>query len=145
VVKLDHAIDLDGLALEQFQRGITARGVSAWIQPAERLVRVLVAGIDEGVPALAHEHGALHKACTWPVHRTVLNMRTGVGDGITFDQNANAARGQFGRRKGPPKAVIKEVIGIHVLLTRSLFGDGILRRLIRRVSLAESTSAPLRF
>jgi hypothetical protein len=31
----------------------------------------------------------------------------------------------------------KEAVGIHVLLTRSLFRDGILRRLLRRVSLAE--------
>jgi hypothetical protein len=34
------------------------------------------------------------------------------------------------------EAVAKEVVGIRVLLTRLLFGDGILRRLIRRVSLA---------
>jgi len=33
------------------------------------------------------------------------------------------------------RAVTKEVVGIHVLLTRSLFGGDILRRLIRRVSL----------
>jgi hypothetical protein len=38
-----------------------------------------------------------------------------------------------------------EVVGIHALLTRALFGDGILRRLLRCVSLAKSTSAPLRF
>jgi hypothetical protein len=39
----------------------------------------------------------------------------------------------------------KQVAGIHVLLTRSLFGGDILHRLLRRVSLAKSTSAPLRF
>ena len=44
-----------------------------------------------------------------------------------------------------PFGVNKEVVGIHVLLTRSLFGGDILRRLLRRVSLAKSTSAPLRF
>ena len=33
--------------------------------------------------------------------------------------------------------VSKEVVGIHVLPTRSLFGGGILRRLLRRVSLAK--------
>ena len=43
------------------------------------------------------------------------------------------------------QAVTKEAVGIHVLLTRSLFGDGIPRRLLRRVSLAKPTSAPLRF
>ena len=41
--------------------------------------------------------------------------------------------------------VTKEVVGIHVLLTRSLFGDGTPRRLLPRVSLATLTSAPLRF
>ena len=45
----------------------------------------------------------------------------------------------------PLQAVIKEAVGIHVLLTRSLFGDGILHRLLRPVSLAKPTSAPLRF
>jgi hypothetical protein len=35
--------------------------------------------------------------------------------------------------------------GTHVLLTRSLFACDILRRLLLRVSLAKSTSAPLRF
>src|SRR5262249_44101719 len=42
-----------------------------------------------------------------------------------------------------PQEVTKEVVGIHVLLIRSLFGDSILRRLLRRVSLAKPTSAPL--
>jgi hypothetical protein len=41
------------------------------------------------------------------------------------------------------RAVTKEVVGIHVLLTRSLFGDGTPRRLLRRVSLTKSTSALL--
>jgi hypothetical protein len=34
----------------------------------------------------------------------------------------------------------QEVVGMHVLLTRSLFACGILRKLLRRVSLAKSTS-----
>ena len=38
----------------------------------------------------------------------------------------------------------KAVGEIQVLLTRSLFGDGILRRLLQRVSLAKPTSAALR-
>ena len=41
--------------------------------------------------------------------------------------------------------ITKEAVGIHVLLTRLLFGDGILRSLLRRVSLAKPTSALLRF
>src|SRR5580700_4629673 len=43
------------------------------------------------------------------------------------------------------KKVTKEVVGIHVLLTRSLFACDILRRFLRRVSLAKPTSAPVRF
>ena len=43
------------------------------------------------------------------------------------------------------QAVTKEVVGVHVLLTRSLFACGILHRLLQRVSLAKPTSAPLRF
>jgi hypothetical protein len=40
------------------------------------------------------------------------------------------------------QAIIKEVGGIHVLVTRSLFGGGIPRRLLLHVSLAKPTSAP---
>jgi hypothetical protein len=43
------------------------------------------------------------------------------------------------------RAVTKVAVGIHVLLTRSFFGDGTPRRLLQRVSLAKLTSAPLRF
>ena len=39
----------------------------------------------------------------------------------------------------------KVVVGIQVLLTRSLFGDGILRRSLPRVSRAKPTSAHLLF
>src|SRR6516164_8270755 len=45
----------------------------------------------------------------------------------------------------PLQEVTKEVVGIHVLLTRSLFGDGIPRSLLLRVSLAKPTFAALRF
>jgi len=43
------------------------------------------------------------------------------------------------------QAVTKEVVGIGVLLTRSLFGGDIPRRLLLLVSLAKLTSAPARF
>jgi len=43
------------------------------------------------------------------------------------------------------RAVTQEVVGTHVLLTRSPFGGGILRKLLLRVSLEKPTSAPLRF
>jgi hypothetical protein len=43
------------------------------------------------------------------------------------------------------QALIKEAVGIQVLLMRSLFDDGILHRFLRRVSLAKPSSAPLRF
>jgi len=42
---------------------------------------------------------------------------------------------------GTLQAVTKEVVGIHVLLTRSLFGDGILHRFLLRVSLTKPTFA----
>jgi hypothetical protein len=42
-------------------------------------------------------------------------------------------------------SVIREVIGIHVLLIRSLFACDIPRRFLLRVSLAKPTSAPVRF
>jgi len=41
--------------------------------------------------------------------------------------------------------ITKEVVGIHVFLTRSLFGGDIPHRLLAHVSRARSTSAPLRF
>jgi hypothetical protein len=52
-----------------------------------------------------------------------------------------------GRRTegGGLQAVSREVVGIHVLLARSLFGGDITRNLLRRASLAKSTSAPLRY
>jgi hypothetical protein len=43
------------------------------------------------------------------------------------------------------RAVTKEVVGIHVLVTHPLFGGDILHRFLQRVSLAKSTSAPVRF
>jgi hypothetical protein len=48
-------------------------------------------------------------------------------------------------KAGKLQEIIKEVVGTHILLTRSLFGDGIPRRMFRRVSLTKSTSALLRF
>jgi hypothetical protein len=44
-----------------------------------------------------------------------------------------------------PQEVSKEVVGIHVLLTRSLFDDGIPRKLLLPVSPAKLTSAPSPF
>src|SRR5262245_27652972 len=41
--------------------------------------------------------------------------------------------------------ITKEAVGVHVLLTRLLFGGDIPRRFLRRVSVAKPTSAPLRF
>jgi hypothetical protein len=47
-------------------------------------------------------------------------------------------------KKGELQEITEGAIGIHVLPSRSLFGHGILRRLLLRVSLAKPTSAPLR-
>jgi hypothetical protein len=49
---------------------------------------------------------------------------------------------QPNRRDSALRAVTKEVVGIRVLLMRSLFVCDIPRRLLGRVSLAKSTSAP---
>ena len=43
------------------------------------------------------------------------------------------------------REVTKDVVGIHVLLTRSLFACGIPRRFLRPVSLAKLTSVLVRF
>ena len=43
------------------------------------------------------------------------------------------------------RAITKEVVGIRAVLTHPLFGGGIPRKLLLRVSLARPTSAPLRF
>jgi hypothetical protein len=43
------------------------------------------------------------------------------------------------------RAVTKEAVGIHILVKRSLFGDGILRRFPRHAFEAKSPFAPLRF
>jgi len=62
----------------------------------------------------------------------------------------------IGRRKSGPShrrtprcgtafSIIKEATGIPVLRTRALFGDGIPRRLLLRVSPAKPTSAALQF
>jgi hypothetical protein len=48
-----------------------------------------------------------------------------------------------GAKRRDLQEITKEVVGIHVLLTRSLFDGGIPRRLLLRVSLAKPTSAPL--
>ena len=50
----------------------------------------------------------------------------------------------FERKAGKLQEITKVAVGIHVLLTRSFFGDGIPRRLLLRVSPVKPTSAPLR-
>jgi hypothetical protein len=52
---------------------------------------------------------------------------------------------QLSTKGREPEEITKVVVAIHVRLTRSLFGDDILRGLLPRVSLAKPTSAPLRF
>src|SRR5580693_8849931 len=47
------------------------------------------------------------------------------------------------REGGALQVIIKELVEIHFLLTRSLFGVGIPRRLFRRVSLTKLTSVAL--
>jgi ATP dependent DNA ligase-like protein len=58
----------------------------------------------------------------------------------TFPRSGLTRRFRFAlsveRKSRALRTVTKERVGIHVLLTRSLFGDGILRRLLPPVSLA---------
>jgi len=57
----------------------------------------------------------------------------------TYSQTKFICVGNF------PFGVNKEVVGIRVFLTGSLFACDILRKLLPRVSLAKLTSAPARF
>jgi hypothetical protein len=59
------------------------------------------------------------------------------------NQPSGAPTETFNERQALRK-ISKEIVG-HVLLTRSLSGDGIPRRLLQRVSPAKATSAPARF
>ena len=61
---------------------------------------------------------------------------------VCFDNAGLPATKSKGRALG---RVIKEGVAIRVFLRRSLFGVGILRRFLLRVSLAKPTSAALRF
>jgi DNA invertase Pin-like site-specific DNA recombinase len=90
--------------------------------------------------------------------RTVLSLNEDAGIGArkiarstgfslgtskrNFDQIAATGAAELSKVL---QAVNKEVVGTHDPLTRSLFDGDILHRLLRRVSLANPTSAPLRF
>jgi hypothetical protein len=95
--------------------------------------------------------------------------RSGGSDADPFivvdPDRAVAIENAFNRHRGKlrPKAIViwelwpwvktvianigvsEGAVGIHVLLTNSLFGVGIPRRLLRRVSPGKSTSGPLRY
>src|SRR5271166_7190552 len=77
---------------------------------------------------------------TLPATRFLVALNVDRLEGT--DWGKNRGRG-VERKAGSFKGVSKEVIGLHLLLTRSLFGGGILHRLLPHVSLAKSTSAPL--
>jgi len=57
----------------------------------------------------------------------------------------SAAVSRVAERANLVPFITKEALGIHALLVRSLFGGGIPRRLLLRVSLAKPTSAPWQF
>ena len=57
------------------------------------------------------------------------------------EQGPDGARGGKWVDATISRPITKEVVGIHVLPTRSLFGGDTLRKLLRRVSLAKPTSA----
>ena len=61
-------------------------------------------------------------------------------------ENGEGFRGRGSEPKGTDlQEITKEVVGTHALLTRSLFGGSIPRRLLLRVSRVKLTSALLRF
>ena len=64
---------------------------------------------------------------------------------IEKDQSDSLCPFSFQRKAESREEITKVVVAIHVRLTRSLFGDDILRGFLPRVSLAKPTSAPLRF
>jgi hypothetical protein len=63
----------------------------------------------------------------------------------SLDQKARESVGESALGTAASLSFSKEVVGIHVLLIRSLFGAGIRRRLLQRVSLEKPTSAALQF
>jgi hypothetical protein len=85
----------------------------------------------------------LVSACKSPQERraAVLIQINGYWSSV----NVREAMDGNPRRKGRAlQKVRKEVVGIHILLTRSLFACDILRKLLGRASLAKPTSAPVR-
>jgi hypothetical protein len=96
---------------------------------------------------------------TWPVGESLPFGLYESGDSafLSLYQHDGIGARKIARTSGFPlgtvgaaelsklQEITKEVVGIHVLLTRLLFGDGILRSLLLRVSLAKPTSALLRF
>ena len=64
---------------------------------------------------------------------------------IEKNQSGSLCPFSFQRKAESREEITKVVVAIHVRLTRSLFGDDILRGLLPRVSLAKPTFALLRF
>jgi hypothetical protein len=62
-----------------------------------------------------------------------------------FAESGDMISPVVGKADTEPAAVSKEVVGSHVVLTRSLFGGGIVRRLLPRVSPVKRISAAVRF
>ena len=89
-----------------------------------------------------------HKSSTKSTHKQRITELTKATSESGLSRLGPTRRLRFlcplNERQREPQEVTKEIVGIHVLLTRSLFGDGILRSLLLRVSLAKPTSAPLR-
>jgi hypothetical protein len=66
-----------------------------------------------------------------------LNSNKGAKSGTHFELNSNGTAKIFHSFRQRLHTSTKEVVGIRVLLTRSLFGDGIPRRLLLGLSLTE--------
>ena len=99
------------------------------IQPGKGISSKSLAGPPRDPRSL--EFGASLATASQTTSRARL-QHAGLGSPIRSSERLGAARSY------------QEVVGIHVLLTRSLFGGGIPHRLLQRVSLAKPTSASLR-
>ena len=118
-------------------------------RPEVKIHRPMLAKIDK----LA-ERGSVEVVAFSPNERLLLTRRF-EDEGRIWDVNTgtekcrrlfdNAGLPTTKPRDSALRAVTKEGVGIHVLVTRSLFGGSTPRRLLLRLLPVQSTSAPVRF
>jgi hypothetical protein len=84
-------------------------------------------------------------AGTWDLLRTVLDEGLQSIDLRLHELGPLQSDSLFSDFGHFPFGVNKEVVGIHILLNRLLFGCDIVRKMLPRDSLVKATSAALRF